>query len=170
MPRSFLRRHLPQPQHVRDHPHLRHLGEWLHDPNLWHLNRRSVAGGAAVGLFCAFLPIPFEMVVAALLAILVRVNLPIAVILVWISNPLTWVPLYGGAYLVGAWLLGLPPVSLEEINTVWLLKQAGPLWLGCLVVGGLAAAAGFGLARLIWSLRVRQHWARRQARRRANRG
>lgn len=167
MPRRFLKRHLPKPHHFREHRHLRHLGARLHDPNLWHLNRRSVAGGVAAGLFSAFLPMPFEMVVAAVLAMLFRVNLPIAVVLVWISNPFTWVPLYGGAYLVGAWLLGQDPVALSEVQLTWLLKQAAPLWLGCVVVGTVTAVTGFGLTRLAWNIRVRQHWARRRQRQRA---
>ncbi|MFW6343056.1 MAG: DUF2062 domain-containing protein, partial [Halothiobacillaceae bacterium] len=80
---------------------MRVFGSRLQDGNLWHLNRRSVSGGVAVGLFSAFVPIPFQMVLAAGLAILLRVNLPLSVVLVWITNPITIVPLLWVANRIG---------------------------------------------------------------------
>ena len=68
--RSFFKRFLPEPHRVRNHKHLRHFGDLLHDPGIWHLNRRSASGGIAVGLFCAFIPLPIHMIVAAAVAIL----------------------------------------------------------------------------------------------------
>ena len=69
MPRKFLRKYLPDPMRIQEHKHLRMFGQRLADPNLWHLNRRSIAGGTAIGLFCAMLPMPFQMLPAAALAI-----------------------------------------------------------------------------------------------------
>ena len=85
--RDYLRRRLPARESVQRQ--LSFLGERLHDPELWHLTRHSTAGGLSVGLFMAFMPIPFQMLLAAPAAILLRVNLPIAAVSVWISNPLT---------------------------------------------------------------------------------
>ena len=73
-----IKKHLPQRHHVQNHKHLRFLGEHLHSPNLWHFNRRSVARATAIGLFCAFLPMPFEMIPAAIGAVLFRGNLPLS--------------------------------------------------------------------------------------------
>ncbi|HKK16744.1 MAG TPA: DUF2062 domain-containing protein, partial [Gammaproteobacteria bacterium] len=70
--RSFLKKYLPEHAHFREHRYLRHFGELLHDPNIWHLTRRSSAGGVATGLFCAFIPLPIHMIVAAALSILFR--------------------------------------------------------------------------------------------------
>ncbi len=57
------------------------FGEQLHHHNLWHLHRRSVAGGVAVGLFTGLIPgsNPVQFFFAALFAIVFKVNLPVAV-------------------------------------------------------------------------------------------
>jgi uncharacterized protein (DUF2062 family) len=69
MPKRFIRRYLPDSHKIRDHKQLRWLGKILEDPNLLHLNRYSVSGAVSVGLFVALLPIPFQMIIAALLAL-----------------------------------------------------------------------------------------------------
>ena len=74
MAKKLIRRYLPDPHKIRDHKHLRLFGTLLHDPNLWHLNRRSVSGAFAVGLFMAFVPMPFQMIPAAALAILLSTS------------------------------------------------------------------------------------------------
>ena len=50
----------------------------------------------------AFLPVPFQMVLAALGALWRRVNLPLAVALICITNPLTMAPAFYLCYKVGA--------------------------------------------------------------------
>jgi len=140
MAKHIFRRLLPNHQAVREHKSLRFLAPLLHEPNLWHINRHTVAGGFAVGLFMAFLPIPFQMAAAAVVAIGLRVNLPISVALVWISNPLTMPPIFFFAYEIGSWLLGVssrhtPTFTLtlswfgNEFLSIW-----KPLLLGCLLL------------------------------------
>lgn len=155
MPRHLIKRYAPHPSKLKKHKHLRHLGRLLHDENLWHLNRRSVSGGVATGLFWAMIPVPGQMIFAALSAIVFRVNFPISVALVWITNPLTIPPVFYINYRVGIWLLGAPPdvgqfqMSLEwisaELNVIW-----QPLLLGSLVVGVLLAITGYSCMRLYW--------------------
>ena len=108
MPKKFIKRHAPDKEAIRDHKYMRIFGKLLYDPNLWHLNRRSVSGAFAVGLFWAFIPIPFQMVTAAATAIPARVNLPISVALVWITNPITMPPMFYSTYRVGTWILDEP--------------------------------------------------------------
>ncbi len=172
MPRKFLKRYLPEAHHVRKHRTLRRVfGELLHDPNLWHLNRRSAAGAMAVGLFCAFVPLPGQMLLAAALAILCRVNLPMSVGLVWITNPVTIPPVFYTTYRIGAWILGRhgePPEFAPSLH--WLMQEFGhvwqPLFLGSLVVGTLAAALGYLAVRALWRWHVLRERARRRVRHR----
>ena len=58
MPKKFFRRFLPDSDTVRASKYLAWCGSWLHHPNLWHLNRHSVAGGVAIGLFAGLVPGP----------------------------------------------------------------------------------------------------------------
>ncbi len=168
MPKRWLRRHLPAPETVRSQSSLHWLRDLLHDGDLWHLNRRSIAGAAFIGIFCAFLPMPFQMLLAALLAIAYKSNLPLSVVLVWISNPLTYIPIFLFNYRVGAWLLNLPITRPEETSIHWLLEQLIPLWIGSLATGLVLAAIAFGLVKLTWRVLVQRRWhARKNLRRRA---
>ncbi len=157
-----LKRYVPSAQRLQRERSLGALGAWVTDANLWHLNRRSVSGGVAVGLFCAFLPMPFEMLAAAFAAVVLRVNLPLSVALVWVSNPLTWVPLYGPAYLLGTRLLGVPALPLETVTLTWLGQHFAALWLGCVIVGAGFAAAGYLLVRGLWRLHIAALWRNRK--------
>ncbi|MFC1665767.1 DUF2062 domain-containing protein [Pseudomonadota bacterium] len=165
MPRKLLKRYLPKQDHLHEHKYLKMFGHRLTDPNLWHLNRRSVSGGTALGIFCAFLPMPMEMVPAALGAIIFRVNLPISILWVWVSNPLTWLPLYGPAYLLGAYLLGEPTVPLDSLTMEWAIQHLEALWLGCLIVGSVFSVLGYFIVRGIWRLHVVKSWQERRKRR-----
>jgi uncharacterized protein (DUF2062 family) len=169
MAKKLFRRLLPDVHTVRTHKSLRTVAHFLHEPNLWHLNRRSVAGGAAVGLFWAFIPMPFQMLPAAVFSLLFRVNLPIAVAGVWLTNPLTWVPIYYFCYRIGAWTLGTPPRTLPaEVSWEWFMSRLDyfwqPLLLGCVIVGAMSAAAGYFGVRLLWRWHVIRDWEKRRQR------
>ena len=145
------------------------FGEYLHDKNLWHINRRSFSTAIAVGLFCAFVPIPGQMVLAAGLAIIIRCNLPIAVICVWITNPITMPPLFFFAYKVGAFLTSSQFGPFEfELSLNWLFTGLKERWypflVGCLFVGTFSGLVGFIASRIIWRIHIISFWKRRKLR------
>ena len=131
------------------------FSHWLRDENLWHINRRSVSLGVAIGLFFAYWPIPVQMLLALVAAIILRANLPISVLLVWITNPLTLVPMYGPAYLLGAWLLGERMHPISDMTFTAIGRNLEALWLGCLIFGTLLSALGWLCVRAYWQWHVR---------------
>jgi len=159
MPKQFIKRYTPHHDTIRNHRHLQFFGRLLHDPNLWHLNRRSVSGAFAAGLFWSMVPMPFQMIPAAASAILFRVNMPISVALVWITNPFTMTPIYYFTYLVGVWLLDQKASVTEfELSSDWISQSLGLIWepllLGSLFVGTILSITGYTLMRLIWRWHV----------------
>lgn len=171
MPRRLIKRYMPNPELIRNHRHLQIFGTLLHDANLWHLNRHSVSTAFAIGLFWAFIPMPFQMIPAALLAIVFRANLPISVALVWVSNPVTMPPLFYSCYKVGTWILRIPPQPFHfELSWDWLTSGLLAIWqpflLGCVVVGGIASLLGYVTMRWFWRWHVRRNWQRRKELRR----
>ncbi len=167
MPRKLIKKYMPDEQTLRSHRHLSWLGRHLHDPNLWHLTRKSVARAFFVGILCAFLPIPGQMILAALLAILFSSNLPISVGLVWITNPFTMPPIFYACYRVGIWILGMES-SLGH-NWAWDLDaiQAEfasiwwPLLLGSLVCGLVCSLLGYAGISRFWIWHVNRSWRKR---------
>lgn len=173
MAKKFVKRYMPDTHKLRQHKHLQFLGRLLHDPNLWHLNRRSASGGVAVGLFMAFMPMPFQMAPAAALAVLFRVNLPISVALVWLTNPLTIAPVFYFSYKLGSWMLGRRPDPVTfEMSVAWFKASVGFIWqpffLGSITISIVTAALGFFLMQGFWRWHVVREWRRRHAQRRGN--
>ncbi|MEO0367749.1 MAG: DUF2062 domain-containing protein [Pseudomonadota bacterium] len=160
-----LKKHLPSPQEIAEYRYLHIFGDTLKQAELWTFNRSSTARGIAIGIFCAFLPMPFEMVVAAFMAATMRGNLPFAVTVVWISNPLTWIPMYTPPYLIGAKILSLEPVEIAKITIFELGWHYVALWLGCLMVGVTLGLLSHFLISFTWRSQVRQRWKDRKVRR-----
>ncbi len=157
-----LKKVLPTHAEIQQYRYLHIFGDGLKQPEVWAFKRQSVAKGLAIGIFCAFLPMPFEMVPAIFLAVIMAGNLPCAIAGVWVSNPLTWVPLYTPCYLLGTKILQLEPILLTQIT----LKQAGThylaLWLGCLLVGISLSIFTHFLVSFLWRSQIRQRWQYRK--------
>jgi len=183
MHRKYLRRILPDGDAVRANRYLAWLGAWLYHPSLWHLNRDSVAGGFAIGLFAGLVPGPLQMLTAALLAVAFKRNLPVALVTTFYTNPFTIVPLYVVAVAYGHLLLGagnhavaIEPFAwdwsawIESARELvrWTLSLGLPLAVGLPALALTLAAAGYFGVQLAWRIIVVLAW-RRRARRRAER-
>lgn len=182
MPRKYFRKLMPDIDKVREVKALSMFGDTLFHPALWHLNRRSAAGGVAVGLFCGLIPGPLQMLGAAIVCVILRVNLPLALVTTLYTNPITIVPLYLIAYEIGGLTLGAsglakPPAlpewqwthmlaSMEAMGR-WMMSLGAPLALGLLLLASMLAATGYVTVRGIWSVYLRRAWRARRLRPRA---
>jgi len=169
MPKRIIKKYMPDHHTIKNHKHLQFFGKLLHDGNLWHFNRRSVSGAFAVGFFCAFIPLPFQMVIAAAFAILSRVNLPISVSLVWLTNPVTMPPIFYSAYKVGAYIMGQEAITSDyKLTAEWFTEQLHLIWqpflLGCLLCGIISALIAYTPIRLLWRLHITHHIKERRLR------
>ncbi|MDP0563228.1 MAG: DUF2062 domain-containing protein [Candidatus Endonucleobacter sp. (ex Gigantidas childressi)] len=166
MAKKLIQRYLPDPESIRDNHYLRFLGSTLYNQNLWHLNRRSVASAFFVGIFCAFLPIPFQMIVAASMAMFFRCNLPVSVSLVWLTNPVTMPAIFYFTYKIGCYILQVPVCesSLDfsfngigsELARIW-----KPLYLGSIISGIVGGAFCYLFIRLYWRWNTIYNWRKR---------
>jgi uncharacterized protein len=173
-----LKKILPSHEMFRESRWLRWLDPWLGHPRLWHMHRRSVAKGVAIGLVTGLIPGPIQILLAALLAIPLRANIPAAAFATLYTNPLTFVPLYLLAYQVGRWVTGStapPPVIPAEVELRWgnltsfvpemfrwVLSLGDTLLIGLAIQSSVFALAGYVLTMLLWRTAVGWAWARRR--------
>ena len=179
MPRKFFRKYLPSHAAISANRYVARFGSRLRHHNLWHLHRRSVAGGLAVGMFAGLIPgsNPVQFSAAALLAIGFRVNLPIAVIVTLYSNPFTVVPLYYLAFKLGQLALfdhgtTMPALAFDlesrgfrdwlPAALEWLGSIGKPLLVGLPLLALLLSALGYVLVRVTWRCYVVHAWRRRK--------
>jgi uncharacterized protein (DUF2062 family) len=176
MPRKHFRKYLPSHQSITDNRFISWFGPWLQHHNLWHLHRRSVAGGVAVGLFSGLIPGPLQILTGVFLSIVFRVNLPVAALMTLYTNPLTIVPLYYVAYRYGALVTmsdenhqlpaafstqGLPWNQWLPALIDWMVAMGKPLAVGLPLLAITLAALGYLLVDNAWKIYVRLAWQRR---------
>ncbi len=158
----------------RDRWYLRIFGERLMDHQLWSLNRHSITAGFGAGVAIAFIPLPVHTLVAVLVALYWRLNLPVTLASTWVVNPFTVVPAFYGAYRLGALLLHHPSHYFAfSLSWRWLEHGLGPRWkpflLGCLVSSIVCGLLGRWGLEFAWRTVVRRKYRRRAAHR-ANAG
>ncbi len=184
--KKIIRSYLPDTESLRRNRWLAPFADTLGHPRLWRLNRHSCAGGVAVGLFAGLIPGPLQMLGAALLSVLLRVNLPLALVVTFYSNPLTIVPLYAVAWAYGRLvmpLLGLQmpegaqfhaPVIPDDAGfsgwmhalADWFFALGEPLLIGLPLLALTLAALGYVAVLGTWRWHLIRSWRRRAERRR----
>lgn len=181
--RRQLRKLIPHHEAVRGNRWLAPFEDTLLHPRLWHLNRHSVAGAVAAGLACGLIPGPFQMLGAAICALVFRVNLPLALVTTLYTNPLTIVPIYLLAFGLGEAALALvghdagsrfvaPPeyeagglLAWLKALAAWTVSLGKPLVLGLVLLAGLLAFVGYFAVRFAWRLHLIRAWRHRAAHR-----
>jgi uncharacterized protein (DUF2062 family) len=177
--RGWLRHHIPSRGTIDSYRLLRPFAKQLSQPNLWHLNHRSVPRGVALGLGVGVI-IPFmHTFVAAILAIPLRANVALAAAFTLVVNPLTIPPMYWAAYRIGRWELRhdalVDPESARQASSelsrilFWIHHASGPIALGILTISATAALTGYVVSALFWRLWVRSKWRARRERKKMSR-
>ena len=172
--RAWLSSHLPQRATIHRYRLLRPFADHLSQPNLWHLNNRSIPRGVAIGLGIGIIIPVMHMVIAALVAIPARANVMIAAACTLVVNPLTMPPMYYAALKIGQWELRHDGIVDQraaehvsgELNRMlfWIHQASGPIAIGILTLALAAGAIGYALSTLGWRLWVGHKWRRRTAR------
>lgn len=177
MPKKRLKAWLPTPESLRKNKVIGWFAPFLADPRLWQLNRNSLRRGVYVGVLCAFFPLPGQMPLAILGSLLCRANVPMAIALTWITNPLTTIPVFWFAYSVGAMLLGEPLIGLRTIGviladlTLWIFGSGTPpsskffsfeaFILGLSLCGVVSSILAGLIFHFVWQWHVLADWRKR---------
>ncbi|MEM8593711.1 MAG: DUF2062 domain-containing protein [Pseudomonadota bacterium] len=168
MPKRLFKQWLPNDKTLKEDPQINFaLGSDINEPRLWSLTRHAIARAVFIGLFCSFLPIPFQMIVAAFVAYYAKANLPLSISLVWISNPITIVPIMYSSYYIGSQLLGTEIMRFGDILSVsWLWDNIGTYWqpllLGSFINGLTSAIIGYWVIQSLWKWSILRSWKQRQ--------
>jgi uncharacterized protein (DUF2062 family) len=138
-------------------------------PGLWRLEKKAVAKGVAIGVFFGCMTIvPFQMILAGLLAIRLRANLPIAIAMTWICNPFTIIPLTYLNYSVGNGLLGAQDSAITFHGSSWKFYSYNDFWapfmanivefgkaffVGSIIVTSILTTLSYFIVIFLWRLR-----------------
>ncbi len=118
------------------------------------VNRKSVTKALLVGIFIAFIPMPFQMLAVLAVSPFIRFNIPIAISMVWLSNPFTMPPMYYMEYLTGNWLLGMEPLHDVQMSMEWFQSHLDdifiPLYVGTLFYSVTVSVAVYYLVNWLW--------------------
>ena len=131
----------------------------MREPRYWGIRRRTVVPAFSLGLFLSFLPLVGQPIIGTLIAIAIRINIPIAFVTpLIIGLPLTPV-LYYSSHWFGAWLLGMPSQAFSfEWSWGWLSTTLANLWkpmlLGGFTLGIIAAVLSYVIVDAMWRLSI----------------
>ena len=148
-----------------------------------HDTPQRIAWGVFLGTIVAWTPtIGFQIVIYVAIATLLRANKVSGIPILFISNPVTAVPLYWFCWRVGVWILGTedqmsnPSEFRERVlassdkagqtdlwTEIWtaefwndlgslLLDMGSEMWVGSLAMGVVSAIPAYFLT--LWSVRV----------------
>lgn len=174
-----LRSWLPSSDVIQANPWLRWLGPALHHPRLWHMGRRGLALGMALGFFFGLLIPLAQIPLSAAAAVVLRANVPAAVASTLVTNPVTFGPIYYAAWRLGSAVLGepaeaqsAPTVMVEEgapDESWWasvkrrVMGVGKPLILGLAIMATTVGILTYFLVSAAWKLAVL--WKRYRRRR-----
>ena len=168
MPRRFFRRVSDGYLENEKPPYLKPFDALIAHPAYFCATRRSIAGAVWAGVFLALLPFPGQTFAALLAALALRVNLPIAAITTWLTNPISIVPIFFWEYNLGRVLLQLPPQPFEiELSWQWVMSGFAGIWkpliLGSFITAAVVSSLVYVGISVAWRWTVAYRYKRRHA-------
>jgi len=138
-----------------------HLLEKYNLPRAYfNINRKMVTRGVTIGLFWGFIPMPMQMLAVIATTPLFRFNIPIAIIMVWLSNPFTMPPMYYMEYLTGNLILGREGLANIELSLEWFSNNMGdifvPLYVGTAFYSIIVSGVIYFLLNWLWIRSVKE--------------
>ena len=166
MIKNVIKRIFPKMDTIKNEKILKIFGPLVFQPNLWHINKKSVSRGFAIGFFCAFIPLPGQMIIAAFLSIALSANIPIAIIITWITNPMTFAPIFYITYKIGLFILNIQSsidISTLNLNILSSLKLIWkPLLVGSFILSGISSVISYFIVIIFWKFSVKKSWLKRK--------
>jgi len=126
------------------------------------LNRKTVSSGIFIGLFWGFIPMPMQMLAVLLTTPLVKFNIPLAISMVWLSNPLTMPFMYYMEYLTGNYLMGIDSSLNIELTLEWFSNNFDkiliPLYVGTMFYSIIVSGIIYLLINWLWIKSVKREY------------
>jgi len=158
--KEILKKYSPK----RENINLGWFNKHLQDQSLWKWNKNTIAKAFAIGLFCSFLPIPIHTLLAIILAITFSANILLSILVIWVNNPITMVPIFYFTYKLGSSIIGIEVDPGFEFSFDYLMNNVGAatiaLWIGGLIVSTIAAILGYTTIILIYKYRALKRFKR----------
>jgi len=128
-------------------------------PEFLASTRKMITRGVTLGLFVAFIPMPMQMAAILLFMPFFRFNVPIAIAMVWITNPFTMPAIYVGEYYTGSFLLGMH-ITDVEMSIDWFSDNIEeifvPLYTGALFYSITTSSLAYWLVNHFWKSSVKK--------------
>jgi uncharacterized protein len=165
-------RFLKHPRKLRQSPAMRWFARHFLDKRVWKPTQHTLSGGMAVGMFVTLQLLPIQMPTATVLSAIFRVNIPIAIALCWVSNPLTVPFMAWLEYAIGKWFLSLyttvptspfPTQLPESMVDAWIvLREHAPVMLmGGIILGAVVALLSYIITWGCWEIGLRMEMAKK---------
>lgn len=170
---AWIRRNLPTREQMSESRWIRPFANRVLRSELWRFTRRSVPRGVALGMVVGII-VPFaQILIASLLCLSVRANVPVAALTTFVTNPVTTPLIWVLSYNVGAWLLRVDAMTVvSPVNRAiehsqfddmlqWLTGATLVTAFGLVVVAVVASAVSYLATGFVWRFVVAAKRSRR---------
>ncbi len=132
----------------------------------FNINRKMITRGVSIGLFWGFIPMPMQMLAVVATTPFIRFNVPLAIVIVWLSNPFTMPFMYYVEYLTGNLILGKEKIADMELTVDWFSTHVGdifvPLYVGTAFYSIVISTLVYFLLNWLWIRSVKDEKVKKE--------